>query len=289
MKQPSHVAYQQAEKRTKIILFDFNGVVADAHYLRDQLNAAIQYLQSTYPEKEAFKALEPYPETTPFHVSLSGTLKPAIKAAFPGDKDRQKTVWQDVKQTFQTVTHKNIDWIEPTYELLQALKQAGARTAITSNQPQSVIDQDMQTLLSAKEIQQPDVFDAVIGISDKMKRKPAADLMQKAVEALAPDVPRDKLDILLIGDNLSDFKTRESASKQFPNYKVTLINHKDMGDISELLSPEEKGVLKIQQALKKDHVPASRFSFGFHEQRNTLHDDVMAFANAREQDLPPMR
>ncbi len=276
-------------ERIKIVLFDFNGVVADAHYLRDQLNAGIQHLQEQYPDQEAFKELEAYRNNTPFHLSLSGTLKPAIKAAFPNDEEKQKAVWKELKDAFKSVTHKKVEWIEPTYELLKALKQEGVLTAITSNQPQRVLDKDMQTLLTAKNIQQSEVFDAVIGISGVMKRKPAADLIQAAVQKLALGVPPDQIDILLVGDNLSDFKTRESVREHFPNYKVTLINHKDMGEIGDLLSPEEKGVLKIHQVLDKDHVSASQSSFGFHEKRETLHDDVMAFATARGQDLQRMR
>ena len=176
-------------KKYNTVIWDLDGTLLDTlEDLKDSVNFAMReygYAERTLEEIRVF---------------VGNGVKKLVELAIPGGSDNPK--YPEVYDVFCKHYEKhNMDKTRPyagVVEVISKLKDRGVKQAIVSNK----VDSGVQTLNNA-------FFgvDVAIGVQEGLVRKPAPDMVFKALEELEAD----KNLTVYVGDSEVDLKTAESS------------------------------------------------------------------------------
>ena len=176
--------------RYTTVLFDLDGTLLDTlDDLTDAVNRTLQRYdlpQRTRQEVRSF---------------LGNGAKYLMEHAAPGlDTDRFDALLRDYKADYdkncriKTAPYPGVD------VLLRALKDAGIRTGIVSNKPDSAVQPLFEAFFA-------DTMDTAVGERAGIRRKPAPDTVLAAMERLGATADRT----LYVGDSEVDIETARNA------------------------------------------------------------------------------
>lgn len=176
--------------RYTTVLFDLDGTLLDTlDDLTDAVNRTLQRYdlpQRTRQEVRSF---------------LGNGAKYLMEHAAPGlDTDRFDALLRDYKADYdkncriKTAPYPGVD------VLLRALKDAGIRTGIVSNKPDSAVQPLYETFFA-------DTMDTAVGERAGIRRKPAPDTVLAAMERLGATADKT----LYVGDSEVDIETARNA------------------------------------------------------------------------------
>ena len=176
--------------RYTTVLFDLDGTLLDTlDDLTDAVNRTLQRYdlpQRTRQEVRSF---------------LGNGAKYLMEHAAPGlDTDRFDALLRDYKADYdkncriKTAPYPGVD------QLLVALKDAGIRTGIVSNKPDSAVQPLFEAFFA-------DTMDTAVGERAGIRRKPAPDTVLAAMERLGATADRT----LYVGDSEVDIETARNA------------------------------------------------------------------------------
>lgn len=127
----------------------------------------------------------------------NGVAKLVERAVPEGtDEELQAQVLKDFREYYNVHSRDKTKPYEGTREVLTALKEQGCKLAIVSNKMQSAVAE-------LAEIYFPGLIDVAMGETPEVERKPAPDMIYKALELLQTD----KKDAVFIGDSEVDVAT----------------------------------------------------------------------------------
>lgn len=177
------------DKKYDTVIWDLDGTLLDTlEDLKDSVNFAMR--EYGYAER----TLED------IRVFVGNGVKKLVELAIPGGADNPK--YPEVYDVFCKYYEKhNMDKTKPydgIVEVIRELKDRGVKQAIVSNKVHSGV----QTLNHA-------FFnvDFAIGVQEGLERKPAPDMVLKALRELGADTSRT----VYIGDSEVDLKTASNA------------------------------------------------------------------------------
>ena len=176
--------------RYTTVLFDLDGTLLDTlDDLTDAVNRTLQRYdlpQRTRQEVRSF---------------LGNGAKYLMEHAAPGlDTDRFDALLRDYKADYdkncriKTAPYPGVD------VLLRALKDAGIRTGIVSNKPDSAVQPLFEAFFA-------DTMDTAVGERAGIRRKPAPDTVLAAMERLGATADKT----LYVGDSEVDIETARNA------------------------------------------------------------------------------
>jgi phosphoglycolate phosphatase len=175
----------------RAVLFDLDGTV-------------LSTLQDLYTSTNAALAMHRLPPRTLDEVRrfLGNGMEYLISHAVPSGTDAEVTaqVLSDFKQHYAAHCEVETKPYDGILEMLTALRRRGIRTALVSNKGDFAV-QKLATHYFA------DCFDFVLGETAEIRRKPAPDMVHKALEVL--NIPL--ADAVFIGDSEVDVQTAKNA------------------------------------------------------------------------------
>lgn len=178
-------------KGRKVVVFDLDGTLMDT--LKDL------YLSTNFALRECG-----YPERSLEEVRsfVGNGVQKLIERAMPdtGDQTAIDTCFAAFKKHYIEHCQDNTGLYEGIQDLLEALKERGYRLAIVSNKLQAGVSELYDVWFK-------DTVEVAIGESPEIQRKPAADMVNKALEKLHAE----KSDAVYVGDSDVDLKTAENA------------------------------------------------------------------------------
>lgn len=175
----------------KCIVFDMDGTILDTlEDLTDATNYALR--------------MHGYPEHTIDEVRffVGNGLAKLVRRAVPADctDDECANVLQTLKSYYSVHSADKTKPYDGILELLKTLKEQGYQTAVVSNK----VDAAVQDLCK---VYYPGLFDVAVGERENVARKPAADMVQIALNALNVQ----EKDAVYIGDSDVDVATAKNA------------------------------------------------------------------------------
>lgn len=172
-------------------LFDLDGTV-------------LSTLQDLYISTNAALAMHHMPPRTQDEVRrfLGNGMEYLISHAVPEGTDTARTaqVLADFKQHYGTHCEVETKPYDGILEMLAALRAAGIRTALVSNKGDFAVQKLAAHYFAG-------CFDFVLGETAEIRRKPAPDMVHKALEVL--NIPL--VDAVFIGDSEVDVETAKNA------------------------------------------------------------------------------
>jgi phosphoglycolate phosphatase len=171
----------------KAILFDMDGTLLNTiEDIADSLNFVLE--KYGCPQRTINEVM---------HMVGSGASK-LVERALPDGKDNKQ--FDEILKAYNNYyfEHCNIKTGPYTHilELLKELKKAGHKMAIVSNKPMDAIQELKDQYFS-------EYVDVAIGVTDKLKRKPAPDECLEAMRLLEVE----KEDCIYVGDSDIDHLT----------------------------------------------------------------------------------
>ena len=177
--------------RYDAVLFDLDGTVLDTvEDIADSLNRALKS--------------HGFPQVSPAQAEsfLGNGTRRLVELALP--EDCPEAVKEDVigeyRGLYDRFCHEKTRPYRGMVELMKALKEAGVKTAIVSNKPDSMV----QTL---ERVYYPGVPDIVLGEREGLARKPAPDMVLFALNAIGAEAARS----IYVGDTEVDIQTARNA------------------------------------------------------------------------------
>lgn len=178
----------------RAVLFDLDGTV-------------LSTLQDLALSTNATLRMHGMPERTLDEVRrfLGNGMEYLISHAVPTGTDRTitETVLADFKKHYAAHCTENTKPYDGVCEMLQALRAAGVRTALVSNKGDFAVQALNEQYFKG-------CFDFALGETAEIRRKPAPDMVYKALEVL--DVPL--ADAVFVGDSEVDVMTAQNAGMQ---------------------------------------------------------------------------
>ena len=177
--------------RWKLAIFDMDGTILDTlEDLQASLNFALE--QNGLPQR----TLE---EVRRF---VGDGIRKLVERACPAgaDETTRETVLQTMLGHYKQHGTEHTRPYEGIHELLENLRKCGIRTAVVSNKTDFAV-QDFSRVYF------PGLFDFVTGERAEVRKKPAPDMVNRALEAL--QIARDEA--VYIGDSEVDFQTASNA------------------------------------------------------------------------------
>lgn len=176
----------------KVIIWDLDGTLLDT--LGD-LFLAVNHALRTYGKKE--RTLE---EVRQF---VGNGVRQLMKRAVEGGEDdpQFEDIFAEFKRYYVQHCHDNTAPYEGIKSTLSALKARGVRMAIVSNKLQPGVTELHKRWFA-------DTIEVAIGETPDVKRKPAPDMVEKALRLLGVA----KEDAVYIGDSEVDIATAQNAS-----------------------------------------------------------------------------
>lgn len=177
-----------AERWPKAVVFDLDGTLIDsAGDIADALNVALRK-----------SGLAPFSEAE-VRMMVGGGARVLIDRALtargaPTDTALAQRLHSDFLETYRTASVARTVVYDHGRELLASLRQLGIRIAVCTNKPQAITE-DVLAKLELREC-----FQAVVGATDALPRKPHPAMLLAALSALDAN-PKDAL---MIGDSAAD-------------------------------------------------------------------------------------
>lgn len=189
----------QKKKAVKAIVFDMDGTLLDTlQDLTNAVNAALsKYGLPVKTVEEVCKVVGNGARNLMKGVVPEGENYPAFEAIF-----------EDYKEYYEEHCEEETKPYEGIWELLQELKKRGYKMAVVSNKPDGAVK-----VLAEKYF--PGCFQVAIGDMEGYKRKPAPDLVYKALEELQAN----REEAIYVGDSDVDLMTAMNA--ELPCVSVT--------------------------------------------------------------------
>jgi phosphoglycolate phosphatase len=197
----------------KAVIFDMDGTILDT--LSD-LTAATNYALGKYGERHDFP---PFLVGLCYGSGITADMEKCLALARGCIPEDLEFIGNRIPLSAYGFTSEDVKKLEeifsPYYashnhirtapykgipEVLSALRNQGIKTAVASNKN----DSDVQTLASSLF---PSGFDAVIGNSPSIRRKPSPDMVLAILEKLSIS----KEEALYVGDTETDFETAQNA------------------------------------------------------------------------------
>lgn len=173
----------------KLYLFDLDGTVLDTlDDLTDSMNYTLQLFNAPKRSKLDIRRF------------LGHGIRNLTEKSFEGTN-------VDIDEAFETfksyyAAHSDIKTkpYEGMIELLQLLKSKGNKLALVSNKADSVVKELVDSMFKG-------LFDFVLGQSDDIKKKPAPDMVELAINSLN----MTKEESVYIGDSEVDLETAKNT------------------------------------------------------------------------------
>lgn len=180
------------EYKYKTVIFDMDGTVLDTvDDLTDSVNAGL--LKANLP-------LRTRDEVQSF---LGNGMKVLIEKAVPKNitEEEKNLVWEGFRSYYKEHCNDKTHAYDGIVELMEKLKEDGIKMAIVSNKADSAC-QELSKLYF------DNLVDLSIGESSQLARKPAPDMVWKAIDMLGAD----KETSIYIGDSEVDFETAKNSN-----------------------------------------------------------------------------
>lgn len=175
----------------KVAVFDLDGTILNT--LQDLTNAVNHALEKNgYPTRDIEE----------IRFFLGNGLKVLIDKAVPEGTSPEKTAQVLLDMTVYYKAH-SMDFTAPypgIIELLQKLRAAGVKTAVVSNKIDEAVQNLVKDLFTG-------LFDAALGESENIARKPAPDMTWHVLKKLGYETE----DAVYIGDSDVDIQTARNS------------------------------------------------------------------------------
>lgn len=187
------------KNRVKAIVFDMDGTLLDT--LQDLTNA-VNWALAKYelPEKTVAEVCK----------VVGNGARNLVRGIVPEGESHPdfEAIFEDYKAYYAEHCEEETKPYEGIWELLQELKKCGYKLAVVSNKPDGAVK-----VLAEKYF--PGCFEVAIGDREGYNRKPAPDLVYKALEELGAK----KEEAIYVGDSDVDLMTAMNA--ELPCVSVT--------------------------------------------------------------------
>ena len=177
--------------RWKLAIFDMDGTILDTlEDLQASLNFALE--RNGLPQR----SLE---EVRRF---VGNGIRKLVERGCPAgtSSELQEAVLKALLEHYQQHGTEHTRPYEGIHALLEALRKCGIRTAVVSNKADFAVQEFSRVYF-------PGLFDFVTGERAEVRKKPAPDMVDRALEAL--NIARDEA--VYIGDSEVDFQTATNA------------------------------------------------------------------------------
>ncbi len=175
----------------KLIIFDLDGTVLDT--LEDLYNSVNFALKSNK-----------LPERTMCEVRqfVGNGIRLLIERAVPDNTDEAVTdkVFSDFKEHYAVHSMDNTKAYDGIGELLDRIKKEGIKTALVSNKADFAVQKLIKIFFDGK-------FDFVLGEKEGINKKPAPDMVCKALEELSEACENS----VYVGDSEVDIETAKNS------------------------------------------------------------------------------
>lgn len=197
-------------KKKNAIIWDLDGTLMDT--IVDLKNAVNYALRLNGMEERSLDEVRQF---------VGNGVRRLVELAVPETMERGKQnpelfekVFSDFKTYYVEHCQDNTGLYEGIAEALKALKEKGIRMAVVSNKLQQGVTElansDVHTVGKNDALRLCDYMDATIGERPEMARKPAPDMVLKALEELGVE----KDDAVYIGDSEVDVQTARNSGLQ---------------------------------------------------------------------------
>lgn len=184
------------ERWPEAVVFDLDGTLIDSvGDIADALNAALTK-----------SGMTPFTETE-VRLMVGAGARVLIQRALDargvaGDTALAQQLYADFLETYRTASVARTTVFDYARGLLADLRQQGVKLAICTNKPQGITED----VLAKLELRQ--FFQAVVGATDALPRKPNPDMLLAALAALGADPS----EAVMVGDSSNDVGTARAAS-----------------------------------------------------------------------------
>lgn len=177
--------------RYDLLIFDLDGTILDT--LEDLfLSVNVSLRKSGFPERTKEEVRQ----------FVGNGIQKLIERAVPENTDEEQIqhVYQDFTAYYAAHCADHTRPYAGIIEILQTLRNAGIRTAVVSNKADYAVQSLCRTYF-------PDLFDAVAGEQEGIKRKPAPDAVLTILDRL--HIHQEQA--VYIGDSDVDIETAKNA------------------------------------------------------------------------------
>lgn len=194
-------------KMKKAIIWDLDGTLMDT--IEDLKNAANYALRCNGMEERSLDEVRQF---------VGNGIRRLIELSVPESLDRGKKnpqlfekVFDDFKSYYVQHCQDNTGLYEGIAETLKILKEKGFKMAVVSNKLQQgvteLVNSEIHTVGKNDKVRLCEYMDVSIGERPEIARKPAPDMVLKAIEELGID----KEDAVYIGDSEVDVATARNS------------------------------------------------------------------------------
>ncbi|MBN3490429.1 HAD family hydrolase [Acholeplasma equirhinis] len=173
----------------KLYLFDLDGTVLDTlDDLTDSMNYTLQQFNAPFRSKSDIRRF------------LGHGIRNLTEKAFEGYNVDIEKAFESFKSYYESHSNIKTKAYDGIIDLLKVLKSKGNKLALVSNKADNVVKELADSIFNG-------LFDYVLGQREDIKKKPAPDMVELAINSLN----MTKVESVYIGDSEVDLETAKNT------------------------------------------------------------------------------